>query len=89
MKKKVLKYWCEICKITKPIEVSNKNWKKHKHTNLTVKKMEKLYKAVAEDQAMQIETYIRLSLKPKPKWLPNIIYSWILQKLLILERLYP
>ena len=71
------------------MKTTKKRKMKKKQANLTVKKMEKLYKAVAEDQAMQIETYIRLSLKPKPKWLPNIIYSWILQKLLILERLYP
>jgi len=34
----------------------------------------------------QIEKQMKLIIKPKPKWLPNRIYVWLLKKLLVLEK---
>lgn len=34
----------------------------------------------------KIEIYLKLHIKPKPKWLPKFIWYFILSKLLVLEQ---
>ena len=36
----------------------------------------------------KIEEHIKLAIKPKPKWLPDIIWKLLLKKLFILEKLH-
>jgi len=40
---------------------------------------------LAEKYIIQIEESIKLSIQPKPKWLPNFIWIKILHRLLILS----
>lgn len=49
------------------------------------KKIERLIEDVATEQAYKIDAYIKLHIKPKPKYLPKFIWQWILKRLLVLH----
>lgn len=34
---------------------------------------------------MQVEAFLRLRVKPRPKWLPARVHRWLLNKLVVLE----
>ena len=38
-----------------------------------------------EQYFMKVENYIKLHIRPKPKWLPYFIWKKILRRLLIIE----
>lgn len=40
----------------------------------------------SNDICAQIEEYIKLALKPKPKWIPNFVYKWIVKTFCVIER---
>lgn len=42
-------------------------------------------KNVSDDLAYQIDTYMRMSLKPRSRWLPDPIHKWLIKKLFVLE----
>lgn len=49
--------------------------------------MKVVVEELSEKIAIKVEEYIRLCLRPKPKWLPDFIWRKILHRLLILEYL--
>lgn len=52
--------------------------------------VERIAKRVTEhashEMSFKIDTYISLHIKPKPVWLPEFIYKYLLKNLLILEQ---
>lgn len=44
------------------------------------------YKA-SEEMAIKIERYLRLCIRPKPWWMPKMVWEIILKRLLVLEEL--
>jgi len=40
---------------------------------------------VSSEKTKIIDEYIKLYVKPRPKWLPNIIYKFLLRKLLFIK----
>ncbi len=35
---------------------------------------------------MQLEEYIKLHIKPKPKWLPNSVWQKLLKRFLVIDK---
>ena len=40
---------------------------------------------LAEAYHIQVEKYIKLHIRPKPKWLPKVIWKKLLKRFLILD----
>jgi len=48
----------------------------------------KLYEA-QRGFTLEVEKYLRLKIKPRPKWLPKFVHHWLLAKLMYLEEGQP
>lgn len=49
------------------------------------KSIEKKIREASNDICAQIEEYIKLALKPKPKWMPKFFYNWLIKTFCVIE----
>lgn len=49
--------------------------------------LKKVQESATKEIADRIESRLRAALKPQPKWMPNFIYNWMVQKLIVVEAL--
>ena len=47
--------------------------------------LEDITEELAKDMSYKIDRYIKLHIKPKPKYLPIFVWNWLLKQLLVLE----
>lgn len=48
--------------------------------------LEETTKKITSLLGYKVDIYVKLHIKPKPKYLPKFIWNWLLKKLLILDQ---
>ena len=51
------------------------------------KEAEQILGDAMQNYHLMIEEYLKLRIKPKPKWLPYLLWQWLLGQILFLDRM--